>query len=108
MGKNRIAVDRPWRDYPIGTKAHSCIGGHWTRTERGWQASSGCTFPTPGGDAVGACIELPTLHSDMVTCPACQCDLDGIRCEYDPELEAIWPEWLSMGFCSPECFSKSA
>jgi hypothetical protein len=62
MGNSRIAVDRQWREYPIGTKAHSCIGGHWTRTERGWRASSGCTFPTPGGDAVGNCIEFPENH----------------------------------------------
>jgi hypothetical protein len=56
---NRLPVDRPWRDYPIGTKAHSCTGGSWTRVEHGWKWCSGDTFPTPGGDACGNCIELP-------------------------------------------------
>ena len=55
----RLPVDRPWRDYPIGTKAHAFDGGHWIRVERGWKWSSGDTFPTPGADAFGACIELP-------------------------------------------------
>lgn len=55
----RLKVDRPWSLYPIGTKAHAVTGGHWTRTERGWKALGGDTFPTPGGDACGDCIELP-------------------------------------------------
>jgi hypothetical protein len=61
MGE-RLRVDRPWRDYPIGTKAHACTGGYWTRTKHGWRAQSGCTFPSPGGDACGKCIELPPEH----------------------------------------------
>lgn len=56
--------DRDWRDYPIGTKAHACNGGAWLKTARGWTwnghtRSPGSTFPTPGADAFGACIELP-------------------------------------------------
>ncbi len=56
--------DREWRDYPIGTKAHAYNGGAWLRTERGWQWNGhtdwpGGTFPTPGGDAIGYCVELP-------------------------------------------------
>ncbi len=44
-------VDRPWRDYPIGTKAYAIDGGHWTKTEHGWKWPGGGTFPTPGADA---------------------------------------------------------
>jgi hypothetical protein len=51
--------DREWMDYPIGTKAHAINGGYWERVERGWKWCTGATFPTPGGDAVGACIEMP-------------------------------------------------
>lgn len=53
----RQKIDRPWRDYPIGTKAHACSGGWWTKTERGWKWCSGATFPTPGGDAFA--VTLP-------------------------------------------------
>ena len=56
--EERQKIDRPWKDYPIGTKAWSCMGGHWTKTERGWKANGGDTFPTPGGDAVH--VTLPT------------------------------------------------
>ena len=52
--------DKRWNEYPISTRAHAVMGGHWERVERGWEwCNSGCVFPTPGGDAVGACIELP-------------------------------------------------
>lgn len=55
-----LRVDRPWSEYPLGTKAHSCIGGYWMRVKRGWQWNGKHgTFPTPGGEACGACIELP-------------------------------------------------
>ena len=57
-------VDRPWSEYPLGTKAHAFNGGAWLRVERGWQWAGGSkfpgsTFPTPGADAFGQCIELP-------------------------------------------------
>jgi hypothetical protein len=52
-------VDRPWDEYPMGTKAHAFNGGYWIRVQRGWKWFSGDTFPTPGGDACGACIEFP-------------------------------------------------
>jgi hypothetical protein len=32
-----VRQDRPWRDYPLGTMAHSCTGGHWLKKERGWK-----------------------------------------------------------------------
>lgn len=51
--------DRPWSDYPIGTRAHSCTGGYWERVRLGWKWCNGSTFPTPGGSACGACVELP-------------------------------------------------
>jgi hypothetical protein len=35
------------------------MGGHWIRVEDGWKWHNGATFPSPGGDAVGCCIELP-------------------------------------------------
>jgi hypothetical protein len=41
---------------PIGTIAPSRIGGHWKKTEHGWQANGGDTFPTPGGDWTGRLI----------------------------------------------------
>lgn len=44
---------------PIGTKAPSCIGGYWIKTERGWKWNTGSTFPCPGGDWSGELI-LPT------------------------------------------------
>ena len=43
----------PWDDYPIGTKAHALMGGHWLKVRtHGWQwRPNGSMFPTPGGDA---------------------------------------------------------
>lgn len=41
---------RSWSDMPLGTRAHSSIGGYWERVARGWKAMSGTIFPTPGGD----------------------------------------------------------
>jgi hypothetical protein len=58
-GSARLWKDRDWNDYPIGTKAHAFNGGHWTRIRDGWKWFCGDTFPTPGGNAIGACIELP-------------------------------------------------
>lgn len=49
--QDRVRRDRPWHEYPIGTKAWSLGGGHWLRTDRGWKWHMGDTFPTPGGDA---------------------------------------------------------
>jgi hypothetical protein len=58
-----LRADRPWREYPLGTMAHSCTGGHWLKMDLGWKwngpEGNGGTFPTPGGNACGACIELP-------------------------------------------------
>lgn len=48
---NRMCADRPWREYPIGTKAHALMGGHLIKTERGWKWHCGNTLPSPGADA---------------------------------------------------------
>lgn len=50
--------DRPWNEYPLGTKAHAFMGGFWIRVALGWKWCTGATFPTPGGDAIGQCVEL--------------------------------------------------
>ena len=47
----REPKDRPWSDYPLGTKAWAIGGGHWVRVEHGWKWHNGSTFPTPGADA---------------------------------------------------------
>jgi len=58
--------DRLWSEYPTGTRAHAFNGGAWFKTERGWKWNgpdgSGGTFPTPGGDAIGRCVELPVAE----------------------------------------------
>ncbi len=59
MIQKRERQNRPWRDYPIGTRAHAFNGGYWERVANGWKWCSGATFPTPGGDACGLCVELP-------------------------------------------------
>lgn len=53
---------RPWSDYPLGTKAHAIMGGHWIKVERGWKWHCGSTFPTPGADV--SRIELPGGSKD--------------------------------------------
>ena len=56
----RMRQTLPWNEYPIGTKAHACTGGYWIKVHNGWKWCAGnATFPTPGGDAVGVCVELP-------------------------------------------------
>lgn len=58
-------LDRPWSEYPAGTKAHAFNGGAWLKLHNGrWQwnghtSSPGGSFPTPGADAFGVCVELP-------------------------------------------------
>lgn len=61
--KNLLVKDRDWRDYPLGTKAHAYNGGYWVRVVNGWKWFSGSTFPTPGADAIGKCVELPVEES---------------------------------------------
>lgn len=49
-------------EVPLGTKAPSGIGGHWTKVEGGWQALGGDTFPRPGGAWTGQLI-IPQSQS---------------------------------------------
>lgn len=51
-------IDRPWIDYPIGTKAHAIMGGYWEKTAQGWKWFCGSTFPSPGADAFA--VTLPS------------------------------------------------
>lgn len=53
MNEVWIAADKPWNEYPIGTKAKALMGGFWIKTAHGWKWCTGSTFPTPGGDATG-------------------------------------------------------
>ncbi len=56
--EGRQRADRPWSEYPLGTKAFALMGGHWTRVEHGWKwMTNGGTFPRPGGDAFD--VQLP-------------------------------------------------
>ena len=62
MIKNKIEKNRPWSDYPIGTKVFSINGGYWIRNENGWKWFIGDTFNSPGADAIGKCILLPVQN----------------------------------------------
>lgn len=66
-----LPVTRPWADYPLGTKAHAVTGGWWCHVLTGWKwngpGGNGGTFPTPGGDACGKCVELPPFRRYPVT-----------------------------------------
>lgn len=61
-----------WRgkrgDYPVGTQAFHFNGGHWTRTEQGWQWNGGDTFPQPGPDAFE--VEIPVAYERLAKRPA--------------------------------------
>ena len=43
-----------YKDYPIGTKTHASMGGHWIKTDRGWKWCTDDTFPTPEGNMINA------------------------------------------------------
>lgn len=54
MEKQAVAewqrIDRDLSSYPIGTRAQESWNGcEWVKTERGWKAVGGSTFPRPGG-----------------------------------------------------------
>jgi hypothetical protein len=95
----RLPIDRPWSDYPLGTKAFAASGGHWVRQQNGWKWCTGDTFPTPGGDAVG--IELPATSGDLAKDEFIH-DVDGEvhkmrivgdRLEIYYSLDAEWSSW---------------
>ena len=58
----KVPRDRPWADYPPGTKAHAVGGGYWLKVKNGaligwhWNGT-GVRLPRPGADAVS--VELP-------------------------------------------------
>lgn len=52
----KTKIDRPWSEYPIGTKAFASSGGHWEKVKCGWKWSSGATFQIPGGDAFAVSV----------------------------------------------------
>ena len=55
----RQRADRPWGEYPLGTRALALMGGHWLKTDRGWQwMPNGSTWPTPGGDAFDVMVPI--------------------------------------------------
>lgn len=55
----KIGIDRPWKDYPLGTKAVAIGGGHWIKNINGWKWFCGSTFPTPGADATWVILPKP-------------------------------------------------
>lgn len=59
-GWTSVAFVGPWSEMPIGTRAHSSIGGYWERVPGGWKAQSGSTFPTPGADV--SHVSFPSIE----------------------------------------------
>jgi len=78
----KYKISLPWAEYPVGTKAHACIGGHWLKTARGWKWCTGDTFPTPGGDAVSVSLSCHDCGSDLLKTHAVplDCGDDNPRC----------------------------
>ena len=51
--------DRPFENYPIGTKAQALGGDHWIKNNTGWRwCNSSRSYPYPGGDWTGM-VSLP-------------------------------------------------
>lgn len=53
--------NKPWKEYPAGTKVYAATGGSWEKTASGWKWFTGGTFPTPGMDWL--MIAEPFCHS---------------------------------------------
>jgi hypothetical protein len=64
--RDQRTATRRWSEYPVGSQARqSWTGFTWTRTERGWQASGGDTFPIPGdADEVCEADDATELQDD--------------------------------------------
>lgn len=60
MEENWQEIDRPIREYPIGTTLHCTNGGFYTRSVRGWHwlGMKNEVYGTVGDDTKWA--ELPT------------------------------------------------
>jgi hypothetical protein len=64
MDTQRQRKDRPWSDYPTGTKAHACNGGHWIKQpDAWWKWFTGDAFPTPGADAFEVTLPANQLEA---------------------------------------------
>lgn len=65
MTEDLVYKHLEWKEYPVGTKAHAYNGGAWVKQDDGrwlWNGhtrSPGGSFPRPGPDAFGRCVELP-------------------------------------------------
>jgi len=74
MTLHKQPIDRPWKEYPEGTKAHAPDGGHWTKTKSGWwKWCTGAAFGTPGGDACAVTLPPNAGHegrAGVLACPA--------------------------------------
>lgn len=53
----RVRPGERWADFPVGTFAQDHTGAWWQKTERGWKAGGGDTFPGPGASAFF--VQLP-------------------------------------------------
>jgi hypothetical protein len=59
-----IKANKPWREYPIGTKARELgSGGYWIKNKLGWKWCTGATFPTPGA-ADQVCLPVESIMPD--------------------------------------------
>lgn len=91
--------DRPWNQYPVGTKAHADNGGFWIRVSSGWKWGQGSIFPTPGGAAVGNCVELPSQTIKVEPMPFSTESIKGTVVANAAEARAhgkgaIWYHWI--------------
>jgi hypothetical protein len=60
----RIQRERPWEDYPEGTRLYAAGGEQWVRTAEGWAKYENGTLGQPWTHpanhiAVGDCLQLP-------------------------------------------------
>jgi hypothetical protein len=58
----RVLPDERWEDFPLGTFAQDHTGAWWVKTDGGWKAGAGDTFPSPGADALS--VQLPAALAD--------------------------------------------
>lgn len=92
---------------PIGTRAHSSIGGHWERVASGWRAQSGSVFPTPGADV--SHVSFPPIEGMAI--PATREPGDPVRAEAIELLACIASQrdldWFTT-YATPGKWSRAA
>ncbi len=76
---------KDWTEYPVGTKAFDVNGGHWTKTECGWNWPGGSTFPTPGASAIG--VEMPKEYR-VVFNPTMSANISAFVEYFDAQYQA--------------------